>query len=162
MNKIFLILIISGSVVFSQSAGNTGLAFLKYGFGARNIAMGDAGTALSNDLTGLFYNPAKLPLTNKSEVLFMHNEWIQDVSSEVIGVKTELWSIPIALGFNVTSIDGIEYREIPGEPISKFDANYFFGSLSTGLFVTDEISFGASLKYLYEGLLNDEATGIWF
>lgn len=162
MKKIVFVFIISSTVMFSQSAGNTGLSFLKYGFGARNIAMGDAGTALSNDLTGLFYNPAKLALTDKSEVLFMHNEWIQDVSSEVIGVKTELWSIPFALGFNVTSIDGIEYREIPGEPISKFDANYFFGSLSTGFFVTDDISIGASFKYLYEGLLNDEATGFGF
>ena len=148
--------------VLAQTAGNTGLSFLKYGFGARNIAMGDAGTALSNDLTGLFYNPAKLALTDKSEVLFMHNQWIQDVNSEVIGAKTELWGIPFALGFNVTSIDGIEYREIPGEPVTTFDANYFYGSLSTGFFVTDEISFGAGIKYLYEGLLNDEAQGFGF
>ena len=146
MKKILLIFIISSAAILSQSAGSSGLSFLKFGFGARNIAMGDAGTALSNDLTGLFYNPAKLALTDKSEVLFMHNEWIQDVSSEVIGVKTEFWNIPFALGFNVTSVSGIEYREIPGEPISKFDANYFFGSLSTGFFVTDEISFGASFQ----------------
>ncbi len=159
MNKIILIVILSTATIFSQSAGNTGLSFLKYGFGARNIAMGDAGTALSNDLTGLFYNPAKLALTDKSEVLFMHNEWIQDVSSEVIGVKTELWNIPFAVGINVTSVDGIEFREIAGEPITTFDANYFFGSLSTGFFVTEEISFGAGFKYLYEGLLNDEASG---
>ena len=159
MKKIVLVFIISSTVIFSQSAGNSGLSFLKYGFGARNIAMGDAGTALSNDLTGLFYNPAKLALTDKSEVLFMHNEWIQDVSSEVIGVKTELWNIPFAVGINVTSVDGIEFREIAGEPITTFNANYFFGSLSTGFFVTEEISFGASFKYLYEGLLNDEASG---
>ncbi len=159
MNKIILIIVISSVTIFSQSAGSSGLSFLKFGFGARNIAMGDAGTALSNDLTSLFYNPANLALTDKSEVLFMHNQWIQDVSSEVIGVKTELWNIPFALGFNVTSVNNLEYRTIPGEPISKFDVNYFFGSLSTGFFVTDEISFGASLKYLYEGLLNDEASG---
>ncbi len=159
MKKILLIMIIFSVTIFSQSAGSSGLSFLKFGFGARNIAMGDAGTALSNDLTSLFYNPANLALTDKSEVLFMHNQWIQDVSSEVIGVKTELWDIPFALGFDVTSVNNLEYRTIPGEPISKFDANYFFGSLSTGFFVTEEISFGASLKYLYEGLLNDEASG---
>jgi hypothetical protein len=162
MKKILLIIVIMSVTVLAQTAGNTGLSFLKYGFGARNIAMGDAGTALSNDLTGLFYNPAKLALTDKSEVLFMHNQWIQDVNSEVLGVKTELWGIPFALGFNVTSIDGIEYREIPGEPVTTFDANYFYGSLSTGFFVTDEISFGAGIKYLYEGLLNDEAQGFGF
>lgn len=157
-----VLILFSTISVYSQTAGNTGLSFLKYGFGARNIAMGDAGTALSNDLTGLFYNPAKLALTDKSEVLFMHNQWIQDVSSEVIGAKTVLWGIPFAVGFNVTSIDGIEYREIPGEPITEFDANYFYGSLSTGFFVTDDISVGTGVKYLYEGLLNDEASGFGF
>ncbi len=162
--KIFLLSIISILVlnvfVNAQSAGSTGLSFLKFGYGARNIAMGDAGTALSNDLTGLFYNPAKLAMTDKSEVLFMHNEWIQDVSSEVVGVKTELWNIPFAVGINVTSVKNIQYRSIASlEPETNFDANYFFGSLSTGFFVTDELSFGATLKYLYEGLLNDEANG---
>lgn len=159
MKKILLFILISSITILSQSAGNTGLSFLKFGFGARNIAMGDAGTALSNDLTGLFYNPASLAQTSGSEVLFMHSQWIQDVNSEVIGVKTELWNIPFALGFNVTSVKNLEYRTMPGDPISKFDANYFCGSLSTGFFVTDEISFGVTLKYLYEGLLNDEASG---
>ncbi len=160
--QLLLLLLLTTTVAYSQSAGNTGLSFLKYGFGARNIAMGDAGTALSNDLTNLFYNPAKLALTDGSEVLFMHNEWIQDVRSEVVGAKTTIFGLPFALGFNVTSIDGIEYREIPGEPITTFNANYFFGSLSTGFFVTDEISMGLSFKYLYEGILNDEATGFGF
>jgi hypothetical protein len=159
MKKLILIIISASTIIYSQSAGNTGLSFLKFGFGARNIAMGDAGTALSNDLTNLYYNPAKLVLTDNSEVMFMHNQWIQDVNSEVIGLKSEVWNLPFALGFNVTSVKGIEYREIPGDPITTFNANYFYGSLSTGFFVTDEISFGATLKYLYEGLLNDEANG---
>jgi len=163
MKKILLFSLISSITVFAQSAGNTGLSFLKYGFGARNIAMGDAGNALSNDLTGLFYNPARLALTDRSEVLFMHNEWIQDVSSEVIGAKTILWGVPFAVGFNVTSVKDIPFRTIPSpDPITNFSANYFYGSLSTGFFVTKEISFGASFKYLYEGLLNDEASGFGF
>jgi len=162
IKQLLLLVLLTTTVAYSQSAGNTGLSFLKYGFGARNIAMGDAGTALSNDLTNLFYNPAKLALTDGSEVLFMHNEWIQDVRSEVVGAKTTIFGLPFALGFNVTSVDGIEYREMPGEPITTFNANYFFGSLSTGFFVTNEISMGLSFKYLYEGILNDEATGFGF
>jgi hypothetical protein len=160
MKKVLVIIIIFSAVIYPQSAGNSGLAFLKYGFGARNIALGDAGNALSNDLTGLFYNPAKLALTDKSEVMFMHNEWIQDISSEVLGIKTEFWDVPIAFGFNVTSIGDMEYREIAStDPDSKFDYNYFFGSISSGFDITEEIFFGASFKYLYEGVLNDEASG---
>jgi len=162
MKKIILISLISASVVFPQSAGSSGLSFLKFGFGARNIAMGDAGSVASNDLSALFYNPARLNSVEMNEVMFMHNEWIQDVSSEIGGIKWNMFSLPWAVGFNVTSVDDIEVREIPGEPVSTFNANYFFMSLSSGFTVINDLDFGASIKYLYEGLLNDQANGIGF
>jgi len=92
----------------------------------------------------------------------MHNEWIQDVRSEVLGIAWELWGIPLAVGFNVTTVSDIEVRTKPGEPDSKFNANYFFGSLSSGFKIVDNIDFGLSAKYLYEGILSDEATGWGF
>ncbi|GAB4300882.1 MAG: hypothetical protein Kow0098_28660 [Ignavibacteriaceae bacterium] len=149
-------------MTFAQSAGNSGLSFLKFGFGARNIAMGDAGNAVSDDLTALFYNPAKLKAGTGSEILLMHNEWIQDVSSEVLGVKSDLFGLPVALGFNVTTVRDIEVRSKPGPAESTFDANYFFGSISTGFRVYKQMYFGISGKYLYEGLFTDEATGFGF
>ncbi|HEY6626197.1 MAG TPA: PorV/PorQ family protein, partial [Ignavibacteriaceae bacterium] len=133
--------------------------FLKFGFGARNIAMGDAGVAASNDLSALFYNPSRLVSIEMNEVMFMHNEWIQDIRSEVGGIKWNMFNLPWAVGFNVTSIDDIEVRERPGDPISKFNANYFFGSLSSGFTVINDLDFGLTFKYLYEGLLSDESSG---
>lgn len=162
MKKFIVILILISSQVIAQSAGNTGLSFLKFGFGARNTAMGDVGNSVSNDLTALHYNPSRLYHSDKNEVIFTHNAWIQDVNSEMFGIKTFLWDIPFAVGFNVTSISDIEVRLNPGEPISKFNANYFYGSLSTAYKIDDGFTVGASLKYLYEGLLNDESTGFGF
>ncbi|GBD87635.1 hypothetical protein BMS3Abin03_01569 [bacterium BMS3Abin03] len=162
MKKIFILLLVSSSVLLAQSAGNTGLSFLKFGFGARNIAMGDAGASASNDLTALYYNPARLTSVKMNEVLFMHNEWIQDVSSEVFGIKWNMFGLPWAAGFNYTSISDIEIRTRPGEPDSKFNASYFFGSLSTGFHIVNDLSFGTTIKYLYEGLLSDESTGWGF
>jgi hypothetical protein len=162
MKKISLIIILLSVSTLAQNAGNTGLSFLKFGFGARNIAMGDAGGVLSSDVTSLFYNPSKLGLSRDSEVMFMHNEWIQDVRSEVIGARTVLFGLPVAIGFNVTSIGNIEIRTRPGEPEGYFDANYFFGSLSTGFRITDNTGAGVSVKYLYEGLFEDEAAGVAF
>lgn len=160
MKKFFILVIIFFSVqLYSQNAGNTGLSFLKFGFGARNTAMGDVGNSASSDLTALFYNPARLSNSHQNEVIFTHNSWIQDVSSEMFGIKTFLFELPVAIGFNVTNISDIEVRQIPGEPISKFDANYFYGSLSTAYQIDEMISVGATIKYLYEGLLNDESTG---
>jgi hypothetical protein len=162
MKKTLLIIIIACSISLAQSAGNSGLAFLKFGFGARNIAMGDAGSTASNDLSAMFYNPSRLVSSEMNEVMFMHNEWIQDVSSEVGGIKWNMFSLPFAVGFNVTTVSDIEVRDKPGDPISKFNANYFFGSLSSGFTVIEDLDFGATFKYLYEGLLKDESTGYGF
>ena len=163
MKKAILILILSFTSVFAQSAGNSGLAFLKLGFGARNISMGDVGSIVSSDVTSLFYNPANLAGSTGNEIMLMHNSWIQGTRSEVLGIKTSVWSLPLAFGFNVTTVSDIQVRTIASsEPDATFNANYFFGSLSIGFHVYDNISFGATLKYLYEGLYSDEATGWGF
>ena len=160
--RIISIIILSGTICFAQSAGSSGLSFLKFGFGARNIAMADAGTAGSNDLTALHYNPAKLTLNDQNEILFMHTEWIQDIRSEIIGVKSFILGVPFAFGVNVTTISDIEIRTKPGDPESTFDANYFSASLSTAFNLIDDVSAGLTGKYLYEGLLANEATGFGF
>jgi hypothetical protein len=165
MKKLLFTFLLGTSVLFAQSAGNSGLSFLKFGFGARNIAIGDAGNSASNDLTALFYNPARLSLIDDNEVLFMHNQWIQDVNSEVFGIKWEMFGIPLAAGFNYTAVNDIEIRTQPTSPeypVPTFDAKYFFGSLSTGFNVAKGIAAGATVRYLYEGLLNDEANGWGF
>jgi hypothetical protein len=162
MKKFLLIFILASSYIFAQSAGNAGLSFLKFGFGARNIAMGDAGASASNDLSALYYNPSRLALIEKNEVLIMHSSWIQDVNSELFGIKWNMFGLPWAIGLNYTNISDIEIRTRPGEPDSKFNANYFFGSLSTGFYVWDKLSFGTTIRYLYEGLLSDEANGWGF
>lgn len=162
MKKIILLFLVFAAYTFSQTAGNTGLSFLKFGFGARNIAMGDAGAVSASDVTALFYNPSRLAGNNNSEIMLMHSEWIQDVRSEVLGVGSEIWGLPFAFGFNVTSVSDIEVRTKPGEPDSKINANYFFGSLSSGFGIVDSIDFGFSIKYLYEGILSDQATGWGF
>jgi len=159
MKKILFTLLLISSISFAQSAGNTGLAFLKFGYGARNIAMGDAGSSASNDLSALYYNPARLVSFEDNQAMFMHSEWIQDVTSEVGGIKWNMFNLPWAVGFNVTSVADIEVRERPGEAISSFNANYFFLSLSSGFKVIKDLDFGATVKYIYEGILNDQSVG---
>jgi len=162
MKNLLIIIFFASSIAMAQSAGNSGLSFLKFGFGARNIAMGDAGASASNDLTALFYNPSRLLKAEMNEAMFMHNEWIQDVRSEVGGIKWGMFGLPWAVGFNVTTVSDIPVRNKPGDPISTFNANYFFASLSSGFNVIDDLDFGATVKYIYEGILSSEANGFGF
>ncbi|MGD8778637.1 MAG: PorV/PorQ family protein [Ignavibacteria bacterium] len=163
MKKILILFIIFGhAVLFAQSAGSTGLSFLKIGFGARNIAMGDLGVVTANDVTALNYNPALISRYNGTQLFVTHNELISDTRSELFGSGFELFGIPLALGINTTTVSDIEVRTRPGEAQSTFNANYFYTSLSTGFDLADSISVGFTAKYLYENLFSDEANGWGF
>ncbi len=159
MKKFFALFILLPAIVFSQSAGTSGLSFLKIGYGARNMAMGDLGVAGNNDVTSVFYNPALLADYESSQIFVSHNKWIQDVNSELLGVSFTLFQIPFAIGLNTTSVSDIEVRTAPGEASSTFNANYFFASLTAGIPLGDNYSAGLTMKYLYEGLYSDESTG---
>ena len=159
MKKIFLIILLSVGTLVAQSAGNSGLSFLKNGFGARNIAMSDLGVVGVNDLTALNYNPALLSRYQSPQVMLTHNQSIQDMSAQLVGASFSLWGLPFAVGVNTTSINDIEVRTQPGEPQSSFNAHYLFGSLSTGFKIYENLSFGVTTKYVYENLFSDEAAG---
>jgi len=161
MKKIVFLLLISFGYIFPQ-AGGTGLSFLKIGFGARNMAMGDLGVVLANDVGPGFYNPALLAENYNSQIMLTHNEWMTDVRSELIGASFSLFGLQFAAGFNTTSISDIEVRTKPGDAVSTFDANYFYGSLSTGFNIYQKLSAGLTFKFIHENLLTDQARGIAF
>ena len=45
----FLVLMFISTSLFAQTAGESGVSFLKIGFGARNIALGDVGVVSADD-----------------------------------------------------------------------------------------------------------------
>ncbi|MBU1100444.1 MAG: PorV/PorQ family protein [Bacteroidetes bacterium] len=157
-NFVYIVLLLT-SITFGQNAEKSGMTFLKIGFGARNIAMGDLGVVTADNSTAGFYNPALLT-KDSYDVSFTHTNLMEDVSSEMIGVTFTAFGLPFAIGLNTTSVSDIEVRTKPGEVEATFDANYFYGSLSTALEITDDFSAGVTIKYLYENLFSDEATGL--
>lgn len=159
MKKIFLIIILSVVSIFPQSAGKSGLSFLKIGTDARTIALGDVSGFNYGSVAGVFYNPALLTGSENAQLLFMHNQWIQDVRSEVGAAKFKMFGLPFAVGINYSTVEGIEVRTKAGEPDATFNANYFAGSIATGFKISENLNFGVTVKYLYENLFTDEAEG---
>src|SRR5205814_753634 len=63
----------------SDNRGTTTANFLKLGAGARAVSMGEAYTAVSNDATALFWNPAglaRLP-EHGGSATFMHAPYVE-------------------------------------------------------------------------------------
>lgn len=161
MKKLLFIsvFLLTTPVLFSQSAGGSGLSFLKIGSGARNIALGDNGTIFANDATAIFYSPANLSRNNNSEISFTHNEWIQGVRTEMLAAKFSLFGLNMGFGVNSTRIGEIEVRERPGEALSTFTADFIAISLGAGFKISEKVSAGVVLKYLYEGMFYEDAAG---
>lgn len=164
MNKYsyhFIFHVLFLSFTYAQG-GSTGLAFLKLGVGARNVAMGDVGVVSAEGGGAMHYNAANI-LNDKCPVLtIMHNEWIQVISTEYIGA-----SIPFdwwGLGFhvNTTSVRNIEVRDVPGIPIGTFTARDFSTGISIAFMFDDNLFVGATAKYLFEKIYVNNADGYAF
>ena len=162
MRKILFLLLINSTILIAQSAGNSGMAFLKFGFSARNVAMGDLGVVSVGDPIAAYYNPALSAEKSHSRLMFTHSSLIQDISNQNLAAHFEMFGLPFVLAVNTTSIPGIEIRTEPGAALSTFDANYFFGGISTGIKISPNFSAGTTVKFLYENLFSDEASGIGF
>lgn len=143
--------------------GGTGLAFLKVGVGARASAMGEAYTAVSDDATATFWNPAALALLEQPQVAFTHTEWIQDITAEYFAFVSQAFGGGIGLSINANDIGGIERRVKPSaEPLATVGANDVSVGVSFARKLSPHLAAGVTLKYLYEKIFIESSSGYAF
>lgn len=155
-------MLIGSLAIYSQNDGaaNTGLSFLKMGVSSRSISLGDAVVSYNEDASATHYNPAAMFMGSKVNVMFMHNQLGGlGLRTEYLAAKVRMEKFALGLSLNNTSIDDIEVREIPGEPITTFNAQNFALGLSAGYKVNDNLSFGLTGKFLFEKIYVDNASG---
>ena len=70
--------------------GTTAASFLKIGVGARSVAMGGAYTAVANDVSSIYWNPAGLASMGGSQAIFNHVNWIADVQYDVAAAALQV------------------------------------------------------------------------
>ncbi len=145
------------------SAGATGLAFLKLGVGARANGMGEAFVAVANDAAATFWNPAGLSQLERSHFTFTHSEWIQDISSEFLALAFPAFGGVTGFSVYVNNVGGIERRVNPSEePLGTIDANDVALGVSYGRSLGSSMQAGITVKYLYEKIYLESASGYAF
>jgi hypothetical protein len=159
---IFLFLAINQSNAQNDGSGNTGLAFLKLGVGARSIAMGEAFSSYTDDATAIIYNPARLLNGTKNNVMLMHNSAAQDFSNDFLGAKVSFEKFALGFGILKSGVDNIEIRLQPGAVLDKFNSENLSINLGAAYKINEFISVGLAAKFLYEKIYVDEASGLGF
>jgi long-subunit fatty acid transport protein len=138
-----------------QRAGISAFQSLKLGVGARGAAMGESFVAVSNDVSSLYWNPAGLVQFDKNQAFAAHTDYVVDISHEFFGLVYHL-SPEDAVGGAVSSLH-MAQMEITTETQPSGTGRYFtFGDVTAAITysrkMTDQFSFGATLRYAEETL----------
>lgn len=158
-----ILILLCPGVGFAQ-AGKAGLSFLKLGVDGRSSAMADAMTAGTFGAAATYYNPSGLLNLRdgnpQTQLIITHREWIQDTRSEVLAASVMLDDYN-AIGFslNTTSIADIEIRTRPGDAEGTFTARNYSLGVSYARAFSETFRAGATVRFLYEKILIDEASG---
>jgi len=152
-----------------QRTGTASLQFLKIGTSARATGMAESFVAVSDDISSLYWNPAGLVAFKENGLTFSFTQWFVDTKLMNFGGVYHFGGSN-AIGINITSLQ-TEDMKITTEFQPTGTGEYFrFSDLSAGLSfakqLTDQFSFGLTLKYVQEdlgeltmkGVLGDLAT----
>jgi hypothetical protein len=152
-----------GHAYGGEEGGGQAGAFLRLPVGARACGMGDAFTAVSDDVDAMYYNPAGMYQVNSAaggvSVAIMsmdrHHYHASFVYSSgaygAVGVNF--------IGFGVSDIDG---RDNTGFETGSFEDNETALALGYSYKVFRYLGFGVGIKYIQHSLADAKADGIGF
>lgn len=134
--------------------GTVGMQFLKLGVDARAIGMGEAYTAVTDDISSVYWNPAGLAPSFQNQVFFSHTNWPADIMQEFAAATYTTGVSTIAVFGTALHMDDMEVTD---EDTFGHTGEYFTNSsIALGLMYaqqfTDKFSAGGGVKYLRENL----------
>lgn len=154
-----------GSPLLAQSAGKTTANFLKVGVGGRGAAMGDAQTAVVDDVTALYWNPAGLGGLTQKEIAFMHNTLVSGVTQDVLYYARPTASAGVwGFGGNFLRVSGVDGYDAGDNPTGDVGASDSLFTVGWAKPWEDQRWFpglqtGVNLKVLKKTLDNESAIG---
>lgn len=139
-----------------EKVGTYAAQFLKIGISARATAMGSAFTALADDATASFWNPAGLVAVDGTVVTLNHTEWPADINLEYANytfspgfVQGKVSLHARGLTMDPQVVRTIYRQEGTGE---EFDAGDMSFGLSYARYFTDKFSSGLTMSWMHMGL----------
>ncbi len=102
------------SIIYARGSGSCGAEFLNIGIGSRAVGLGGAYSALADDPSACYWNPAGLVEIKSGALLLQHNTLYQDINYEYGAY---------AMPFNENSVIGIAVSYLHLGEIQSYDAN---------------------------------------
>ena len=162
MKKLIPILVAAlaaAHVAGAADAGSSAAAFLKIGVGARAVGMGEAQAAAAEGPEALYWNPAGLAVDSRRAVSFTHNEWLDDVRYEYLGISYPLFNLG-TVGFSAgrVGMGKLVGRDEEGNYTGDFGASDMALSLGYGRRFFNFLAVGAAAEYISSKIEDESAS----
>lgn len=148
-----------------NNAGTSVANFLKIPVGPRATALGGAYSALADDASSLFWNPAGMLGVANHEVAFVHNEWLLDLKHEFISGVFKVGPND-RIGLSLSYLSMGEMAET--SPAAPQGTGLFFTAYDVALGIaygrqlTDRLALGMQTKFVRESIAKSSAGGLAF
>lgn len=145
----------AGASFSSDAVGTVGSDFLNLGAGAKAMAMGGAYTAVAEDASAAYWNPAGLVQINQMSATFMRATYLEDITYQYAAYAHRLspYSV-IGVSMLATDIGKIEQTDTMNNSLGSFtprDQAYALTYSRAILELSDrdhDVAIGVSAKYV--------------
>ncbi|MDD4858391.1 MAG: PorV/PorQ family protein [Candidatus Krumholzibacteria bacterium] len=149
-----------------EKVGTYAAQFLKIAPTARAVGMGSAFTAVANDASALYWNPAGMVEQTRTQVTVNTVVWPADLSIYFAGAIFSTPYLPGTFGITARALtmDPQEERTIymPDGTDRYFDAGDMSFGLSYATYFTDRFSAGITSNFIHMGLADKSVETIAF
>lgn len=135
-------------------------SYLFMGVGARALGLGGAFSAIANDATATYWNPAGLAAANPFQISFMHAVLFLDTSFDFLATSVPTKSFgSFGAAFMALSSRGFEQRTALNEAVGEFDTRDLAFLLSWSTELSRRFSVGVTYKLVNQSILSQSGIG---
>jgi long-subunit fatty acid transport protein len=160
---IFVALFLTVGSAMAQ-VGGSAVVFLKIEPDSRAAGMGNAGVALADNASAIFWNPAGLAFQKGTEAAITHSNWLPEFNAglfyEYLVAKKNIpgWG---TFGAHLTYLFLGEHegRDAQNNPTGNFKSYDLALGVSYGFKVSEKFALGTSLRFIYSNLAPGQVVG---
>lgn len=151
-----------GTATAQDKVGTTGMQFLEIGVSPRADAIGGGFSAIADDASAVYYNPAGMVQLENTQLMVSHIDYPVDIAYNFIGLVLPL-RVGGHLGLGYYGLDAGDINRttysFPYGDGTTFGAKDYALSVSYGRYLTDRFSVGMTFKLVDELLETERASG---
>lgn len=161
MKKYLYILIIStvfsSSLVWAESKGTTAVTFLKIGAGARPTSLGEAYSAVSNEIDSILYNPAGISSLRGINFTFMYHQRFMDTKYGFLASCLNIESVgTLGISLSYCKVDKIKRVDNFIWNNEYFEASDTTVAFTYGRSIKERLHIGSNLKIINSKIDNED------